>query len=198
MRVNWNEREMIIKIVYFGPSLGGKTTNLRYVHAHLAPDVRGQFMSVNTMDDRTLFFDFFDLSMTTRLSGGRVKVRFELYTVPGQVKYEETRRIVMKGADGVVFVADSQKNKMPDNLFSRADLDEILTAYSLNPETFPTVIQYNKRDLPSILSIEELRNALNPRKSPEFASIAITGQQIMETLKSVSTEVIKANRKRFL
>ena len=198
MRVNWNEREMIIKIVYFGPSLGGKTTNLRYVHAHLAPDVRGQFMSVNTMDDRTLFFDFFDLSMTTRLSGGRVKVRFELYTVPGQVKYEETRRIVMKGADGVVFVADSQKNKMPDNLFSRADLDEILTAYSLNPETFPTVIQYNKRDLPSILSVEELRNALNPRKSPEFASIAITGQQIMETLKSVSTEVIKANRKRFL
>jgi signal recognition particle receptor subunit beta len=198
MRINWNEKEMIMKVVYFGPSLGGKTTNLRYVHAHLNPDIRGQFMSVNTMDDRTLFFDFFDLSLSARIGRGKVKVRFELYTVPGQVKYEETRRIVMKGADGVVFVADSQKNKMSDNLFSRADLDEILTAYGLNPEAFPTVIQYNKRDLSGISPIEEMRNALNPRGNKEFASVAITGQQIMETLRGISTEVLKVSKKRFL
>jgi hypothetical protein len=198
MRINWNQKEMIMKIVYFGPSLGGKTTSLRYVHSCLAPEVRGQFMSVNTMEDRTLFFDFFDLSMNAQVGGGRVKVRFELYTVPGQVKYEETRRIVMKGADGVVFVADSQKSKMPDNLFSRADLDEILVAYNQDPETFPTVMQYNKRDLADISPLEEMAVALNPRGSLEFASVAIAGRQVMEALKGVSAEVIKANKNRYL
>ncbi len=198
MRINWNQKEMIMKIVYFGPSLGGKTTSLRYVHSQLAPQVRGQFMSVNTMEDRTLFFDFFDLSMNAQVGGGRVKVRFELYTVPGQVKYEETRRIVMKGADGVVFVADSQKSKMPENLFSRADLDEILVAYNQDPETFPTVMQYNKRDLANISSIEEMAGALNPRSSSEFASVAITGRQVMEALKGISAEVIKTNKNRYL
>ena len=198
MRINWTQREMIMKIVYFGPSLGGKTTNLRYIHSHLTPDVKGRFMSINTMEDRTLFFDFFDLSMTTRLGGGRIKLRFELYTVPGQVRYEETRRAVMKGADGVVFVADSQKNKMPDNLFSRADLDEILVLYNLNPENFPTVMQYNKRDLKDISSVEEMKNSLNPRNCQEFASVAVTGQQVMDTLKGITTEVIKNSKKRYL
>jgi len=198
MRINWTQREMIMKIVYFGPSLGGKTTNLRFIHSHLAPDLKGQFMSINTMEDRTLFFDFFDLSMSARLGGGRIKLRFELYTVPGQVRYEETRRAVMKGADGVVFVADSQKSKMPDNLFSRADLDEILVLYNQNPEAFPTVMQYNKRDLTDISSVGELNNALNPRGSPEFLSIAVNGRQVMDTLKGITAEVIKASKSKYL
>lgn len=198
MRINWTKREMIMKIVYFGPSLGGKTTNLRYIHSHLSPDIKGQFMSINTMEDRTLFFDFFDLSMTTRFGRGRIKMRFELYTVPGQVRYEETRRAVMKGADGVVFVADSQKNKMPDNLFSRADLDEILVTYNQDPQVFPVVIQYNKRDLAGISSVEDMANALNPRNNPEFLSVAISGQQVMDTLKGISAEVIKASKNRYL
>ncbi len=198
MRINWTQREMIMKIVYFGPSLGGKTTNLRYIYSHLTPDVKGQFMSINTMEDRTLFFDFFDLSMAARLGKGRIKIRFELYTVPGQVRYEETRRAVMKGADGVVFVADSQKNKMPDNLFSRADLDEILVTHNQNPQTFPTVMQYNKRDLAEISSVSELTRALNPRSSAEFQTIAVSGQQVMDTLKGITAEVIRASREKYL
>jgi len=198
MRINWTQREMIMKIVYFGPSLGGKTTSLRYIYSHLTPDVKGQFMSINTMEDRTLFFDFFDLSLTARLGRGRIRMRFELYTVPGQVRYEETRRAVMKGADGVVFVADSQKHKMPDNLFSRADLDEILVMHNQNPKTFPTVIQYNKQDLTDLSSIAELNNALNPRNNPEFQTIAVSGQQIMDALKGISAEVIKASKQKYL
>jgi len=125
-------------------------------------------------------------------------MRFELYTVPGQVRYEETRRAVMKGADGVVFVADSQKNKMPDNLFSRADLDEILVTHNQDPQVFPVVMQYNKRDLTDLLSVEEMTGALNPRKNPEFLSVAVSGQQVMEALKGITTEVIKASKSRFL
>ncbi len=198
MRINWTQREMIMKIVYFGPSLGGKTTSLRYIYSHLTPDVKGQFMSINTMEDRTLFFDFFDLSLTARLGRGRIRMRFELYTVPGQVRYEETRRAVMKGADGVVFVADSQKHKMPDNLFSRADLDEILVMHNQDPRTFPTVIQYNKQDLTDLSSIAELNNALNPRSNPEFQTIAVSGQQVMDALKGISAEVIKASKQKYL
>lgn len=198
MRINWTQREMIMKIVYFGPSLGGKTTNLRYIYSHLTPDIKGQFMSINTMEDRTLFFDYFDLSLTARLGKGRIKMRFELYTVPGQVRYEETRRAVMKGADGVVFVADSQKHKMPDNLFSRADLDEILVMHNQNPQTFPTVMQYNKHDLTHLSSVSELNNALNPRSSPEFLSIAVSGQQVMDTLKGITTEVIRVSKQKYL
>lgn len=198
MRINWTKREMIMKVVYFGPSLGGKTTSLRYIHSHLAPEIKGQFVSVNTLEDRTLFFDFFDLSLTARLGRGKIKMRFELYTVPGQVRYEETRRAVMKGADGVVFVADSQKNKMPDNLFSRADLDEILAAYNLDPRVFPVVMQYNKRDLADVSSVQEMTGALNPRNNPEFLSVAVSGQQVMEALKGITSEVIKINRSRYL
>jgi mutual gliding-motility protein MglA len=198
MRINWNKKEMIMKIVYFGPSLGGKTTNLRFIHSHLAPDIKGQFMSINTLEDRTLFFDFFDLSLTSRIGGGRIKMRFELYTVPGQVKYEETRRLVMKGADGVVFVADSQKNKMSDNLYSRADLDDILVMYNQDPQSFPIVLQYNKQDLPSLSTTKELKAALNPRNCPEYTSIAITGNQVMETLKGISSEVIKQSKRKYL
>jgi hypothetical protein len=197
MRVNFQKKEMIMKIVYFGPSQGGKTTNLRYVHNTLSPEVKGRFMSINTQEDRTLFFDFFDVTTSAKIRGGRIKVRFELYTVPGQVKYEETRRLVMKGADGVVFVSDSQEDKMAENIYSRADMDEILMHYRQDPKKFPTVIQYNKRDLPNISPVEKLRKALNPRNNPDFTSVAITGENIMETLNKISSEVIRVNRERF-
>jgi hypothetical protein len=195
MRFNFDKKEMIIKIVYFGPSLGGKTTTLRAIYSHLAPDAKGQFMSINTKDDRTLFFDFFDLTTTTKVQGGNVKVRYELFTVPGQVSYGETRRLVMKGADGVVFVADSQTAKMPENIESFKDLRTILAHYGKDFETFPTVIQYNKRDLPDVSPIEELRAALNPTGRPEFSTVALTGKNVMETLEAISSECIKAAKR---
>lgn len=198
MRINWSKREMIMKVVYFGPSQGGKTTNLQSIYSKLNPQMKGQFMSINTQEDRTLFFDFFDMTTTTRFKGGSIKVRFELYTVPGQVKYEETRRLVMRGADGVVFVADSQTSKLTENLYSRADLDEILQHYGQDPETFPTVIQYNKRDLKDISSVDELSKALNPRFNLEFQSVAITGENVMETLRGITQSVIKAGRKKHM
>jgi signal recognition particle receptor subunit beta len=191
MRFNFDKKEMIIKIVYFGPSLGGKTTTLRAIYSQLAADAKGQFMSINTKDDRTLFFDFFDLSTTAKIQGGNVKVRYELFTVPGQVSYGETRRLVMKGADGVVFVADSQSAKMDENIESLNDLRTILAHYGKNLETFPTVIQYNKRDLPDVATLEELRATLNETGRPEFSTVALTGKNVMEALEAISKECIK-------
>jgi signal recognition particle receptor subunit beta len=191
MRFNFDKKEMIIKIVYFGPSLGGKTTTLRAIYSQLAADAKGQFMSINTKDDRTLFFDFFDLSTTAKIQGGNVKVRYELFTVPGQVSYGETRRLVMKGADGVVFVADSQSAKMDENIESLNDLRTILAHYGKNFETFPTVIQYNKRDLPDVATLEELRATLNETGRPEFSTVALTGKNVMEALEAISKECIK-------
>jgi signal recognition particle receptor subunit beta len=196
MRFNFDKREMIMKIVYFGPSLGGKTTTLRAIYSQLAPDVKGQFMSINTKDDRTLFFDFFDLATNTRVGGGTLKVRYELFTVPGQITYGETRRLVMKGADGVVFVADSQVSKMAENIESIADLHAILTFYNREPKVFPTVIQYNKRDLPDISSVEELRAKLNTFGSPEFSTVALTGKNVMAALDAISVECIKTTKQR--
>ncbi len=198
MRVNFQKKEMIMKIVYFGPSQGGKTTNLQQVHSFLAPEVKGRFMSINTQEDRTLFFDFFDVTTSAKIRGGRIKIRFELYTVPGQVKYEETRKLVMKGADGVVFVSDSHEDKLAENIYSRADLDEVLMHYRQDPKIFPTVIQYNKQDLPNITPLDKLRKAINPRNNPEFASVAIRGQNVMETLNKLSSGIIRVNRKRFV
>lgn len=189
---------MVIKIVYFGPSQGGKTTSLRYIYSRLSKGVKSEFMSINTMEDRTLFFDFFDLETSTSWGGGRIKVHFELYTVPGQVKYEETRKMVMRGADGVVFVSDSQGSKMADNLYSRADMDEIIMHHGKDPETFPVIIQYNKRDLIDILSVEELRDALNPRGNRDIATVAITGENIMEALKTICSETLKAMKKKYV
>ncbi len=194
MRFNFDKKEMIMKIVYFGPSLGGKTTSLRAIYSQLAPDVKGQFMSINTKDDRTLFFDFFDLATNTKVAGGSLKVRYELFTVPGQVTYGETRRLVMKGADGVVFVADSQKAKMPENIESLRDLHNILAFYGKDPENFPTVIQYNKRDLPEVAPVEELRATLNKRGLPDFSTVALTGKNVMTALEAISAECIKATR----
>jgi mutual gliding-motility protein MglA len=195
MRFNFDKKEMIIKIVFFGPSLGGKTTTLRAIYAQLGPDSKGQFMSINTKDDRTLFFDFFDLSTSAKIHGGNVKVRYELFTVPGQVTYAETRRLVMKGADGVVFVADSQTEKMSENTESLKDLSTILTHYDKDPATFPTVIQYNKCDLPNITPIEKLRAALNTAGRPEFSTIALTGKNVMATLEAISNECLKAAKR---
>jgi mutual gliding-motility protein MglA len=195
MRFNFDKKEMIIKIVFFGPSLGGKTTTLRAIYAQLAPDTKGQFMSINTKDDRTLFFDFFDLSTTAKVHGSNVKVRYELFTVPGQVTYAETRRLVMKGADGVVFVADAQAGKMQENMESLEDLKAILTHYDKDPAAFPLVIQYNKCDLPNLSPVEKLHAALNPGGHPEFSTVALTGKNVMATLDAISAECIKATKR---
>jgi mutual gliding-motility protein MglA len=195
MRFNFDKKEMIIKIVFFGPSLGGKTTTLRAIYAQLSPDTKGQFMSINTKDDRTLFFDFFDLSTTAKVHGSNVKVRYELFTVPGQVTYGETRRLVMKGADGVVFVADSQASKMAENMESLEDLKAILTHYDKDPASFPTVIQYNKCDLPDAEPIEKLHAALNAGGRSEFSTVALTGKNVMATLDAISAECIKAAKR---
>ncbi len=192
MRFNFDNKEMVIKIVFFGPSLGGKTTTLRAIYSQLGPDNKGQFMSINTKDDRTLFFDFFDLSSNAKIQGGNVKVRYELFTVPGQVTYAETRRLVMKGADGVVFVADAQAEKMSENTESLKDLNRILTHYEKDPATFPIVFQYNKCDLPNITPIETLRATLNVRGNPEFSTIALTGKNVMVTLEAISNECLRA------
>ncbi len=192
MRFNFDNKEMVIKIVFFGPSLGGKTTTLRAIYSQLGPDNKGQFMSINTKDDRTLFFDFFDLSSNAKIQGGNVKVRYELFTVPGQVTYAETRRLVMKGADGVVFVADAQAEKMSENTESLKDLNRILTHYEKDPATFPIVFQYNKCDLPNITPIETLRATLNVRGNPEFSTIALTGKNVMATLEAISNECLRA------
>lgn len=195
MRFNFDKKEMIIKIVFFGPSLGGKTTTLRAIYAQLGPDSKGQFMSINTKDDRTLFFDFFDLSSTAKIHGSNVKVRYELFTVPGQVTYAETRRLVMKGADGVVFVADAQVNKMAENIESLEDLKSILTHYDKDPATFPTVLQYNKCDLPDITPVDKLRAALNADGRPEFSTVALTGKNVMATLEAISAECVKSAKR---
>jgi signal recognition particle receptor subunit beta len=195
MRFNFEKKEMIIKIVFFGPSLGGKTTTLRAIYAQLGPEDKGQFMSINTKDDRTLFFDFFDLSSTAKVHGSNVKVRYELFTVPGQVTYAETRRLVMKGADGVVFVADAQTEKLNEDIESLKDLHTILTHYDKDPATFPTVIQYNKCDLPDITPIDRLRAALNPLGLPEFSTVALTGKNVMATLEAISNECLKASKR---
>ena len=193
MRINFSKKEILLKIVYFGPSLGGKTTSLRSIYSKLSPEVKGQFMSINTKEDRTLFFDFFDLKTTTRMG----KVRFELYTVPGQVIYEETRRLVMKGADGIVFVADSQISKMSENLHSRKELDEILRQYGQDPDNFPIAIQYNKRDLKEISPIEEMNSSLNPKGNLEYATVAITGENIIKALNGITTEVLKVTSSKY-
>lgn len=195
MRFNFDKKEMVIKIVFFGPSLGGKTTTLRAIYAQLGPDNKGQFMSINTKDDRTLFFDFFDLSTSAKVHGGNVKVRYELFTVPGQVTYAETRRLVMKGADGVVFVADAQAEKMSENIESLKDLSAILTHYDKDPATFPTVIQYNKCDLPDVMPIDKLRAVLNPAGRPEFSTVALTGKNVIATLEAISNECLKATKR---
>ncbi len=186
---NYLRKEIDAKIVYYGPAVCGKTTNLQFVHQNLKPDQRGKMVSFATNEDRTLFFDFLPVELQ---SVRGFTTRFHLYTVPGQAYYGATRRAVLTGADGVVFVVDSQAEKLDENLFSLKDMEENLRYYGKRIETIPLVVQYNKRDLPNILSIEDLNQKINRFNVPYNESVAITGQGVFETLTMVCQLVLRA------
>jgi len=188
-------KEIDAKIVYYGPGLCGKTTNLQFIHQNIEPSQRGKMVSLATDEDRTLFFDFLPIELENIR---QFKVRFHLYTVPGQVYYRATRLAVLTGVDGVIFVADSQIEKMEENLSSLKELKENLHKYGKKIETIPLVIQYNKRDLPNILPVEELNKEINSLKVHYFEAVAIEGKGVFESLTMASHiiwEAIKEARR---
>lgn len=188
--INHRAREIHFKIVYYGPGLGGKTTNLRFLHDRLPPERRGRLISIATDHERTLFFDFLPIDL------GQVNgylTRFHLYTVPGQVYYRLSRRAVLQGADGLVFVADSHPAREQANVESLADLASHLQSIGLTAaqlERLPRVFQWNKRDLPAALPVERLRARLNPLGAPEFEAVATEGRGVNETLKTMCKAVL--------
>jgi signal recognition particle receptor subunit beta len=188
--VNYQTREITCKIVYYGPGRSGKTTNLHYIYGQVPEDRKGKMVSLATQTDRTLFFDFLPLDLGT-ISG--FTTRFQLYTVPGQVYYQATRKLVLQGADGVVFVADSQARQLQENIESFQDLHQNLSEQSVDPRAIPLVIQYNKQDLPGdlILTTEELADAVNFRGVPDFPADALHGPGVFETLRGISELVLK-------
>lgn len=185
---NYATKELTMKVVYYGPGLCGKTTNLQYIHSRLNPKTRGKLISLATETDRTLFFDFLPMEMGI-IKG--FKIRFQLYTVPGQVRYNATRKLVLKGADGVVFVADSQRSLMDQNIESLENLKENLLLNGLDPDKIPLVLQFNKRDLNDISSVSELNKSLNYREVPFFESVATTGEGVLETFKALTKILLK-------
>ena len=185
--INYMAREINCKIVYYGPGLCGKTTNLQYIYKRTNPDAKGKMISLATETERTLFFDFLPLSLG-EIRG--FKTRFHLYTVPGQVFYDASRKLILKGVDGVIFVADSQLERLEANQESLDNLRTNLAEHGYSLEKIPYVIQYNKRDLPNALPLEELRQLLNPFGVLDYEASARTGQGVFETLKAVSKLVL--------
>jgi len=190
--INYASREINCKIVYYGPGLCGKTTNLQYVYQKTAPDAKGKMISLATETERTLFFDFLPLALG-EIRG--FKTRFHLYTVPGQVFYEASRRLILKGADGVVFVADSQEERLDANLETLDNLREHLKDHNLDFTTIPYVLQLNKRDLPNVLPVEELQKHLLVKGEPTVEGVAVTGQGVFDTLKEVAKLVLAELKK---
>jgi signal recognition particle receptor subunit beta len=187
--INYAFKEITCKIVYYGPGAGGKTTNLQYVHGNVPAKHRGELVSLATEQDRTLFFDFLPLDIGD-VKG--FKTKFQLYTVPGQVYYNATRKLVLRGVDGIVFVADSQASRFQDSIDSLRNLEENLRDYGLDLETIPFVMQYNKRDLPDAVPLEELRQALNPEgKYADYEATATDGMGCRESLRDVAGQVLK-------
>ena len=218
--INYASREINCKLVYYGPGLGGKTTNLEYVYNKVAPGARGKLISLATETERTLFFDFLPVDLGT-IRG--FKTRFHLYTVPGQVYYNASRKLILKGVDGVVFVADSQVERMEANIEAMQNLYDNMAQHGYNLTTIPFVIQYNKRDLPNAATLKELQAALNPgwpledaarqrptpdpyhedeflveqldgqwvERAPYFEAVAMNGDGVFDTLKAVSKLVLK-------
>lgn len=185
--INYSSREINCKIVYYGPGLCGKTTNLQYIYRRMNPESRGKMISLATETERTLFFDFLPLSL------GEVrgfKTRFHLYTVPGQVFYDASRRLILRGVDGVVFSADSQLTRMDANVESLENLQVNLREQGYDGDKMPLVMQYNKRDLPQVASVAELHALLNHRNVPEFEAVATTGVGVFDTLKAVIKMVL--------
>jgi GTPase SAR1 family protein len=188
--VNFAAREITCKLVYYGPGRSGKTTNLQYIFGRVPESRRGRMVSLATHTDRTLFFDFLPLDLGT-ISGFTTK--FQLYTVPGQSYYRSTRKLVLQGADGIVFVADSQARRVDDNIESLQDMQENLLGQGVDVRQVPTVFQYNKQDLPRdlVLTAAELDDALNFRAAPSFPADALHGSGVFETLKAVSELVLR-------
>lgn len=188
--VNYSAREITCKIVYYGPGRSGKTSNLQYIYGQVPDDRKGKMVSLATQTDRTLFFDFLPLDLGS-ISG--FTTRFQLYTVPGQVYYQTTRKLVLQGADGVVFIADSQARQLEENIESLQDLHANLAEHGMEARSVPLVIQYNKQDLPRdlILSTAQLSDALNFRGVPEFGADALHGAGVFETLRSISELVLR-------
>lgn len=190
--INYSAREINCKLVYYGPGLCGKTTNLQYIYTKTRPESKGKMISLATETERTLFFDFLPLSLG-EIRG--FKTRFHLYTVPGQVFYDASRKLILKGVDGVCFVADSQMERMEANIESLDNLRVNLEEQGYDLDQLPYVIQYNKRDLPNAVDIAELSAALNPTNVPEFEAIAVNGDGVFDTLKSLAKLVLTELRK---
>lgn len=192
---NYATMQMAAKVVYYGPGLCGKTTNLQHIYQKTSPKSRGEMVSLETETDRTLFFDLLPLDVGN-IAG--FKTRFQLYTVPGQVFYNSTRKLVLRGVDGIVFVADSQTPMLDANIESLLNLKENLTELGLNIEEVPMVLQYNKRDLKSVVTVDEMNRALNPKNLPFFEASAVQGAGVFETLKGISRATLIMLRKKAL
>lgn len=189
--INHNTKQIHCKVVYYGPSLGGKTTNIRWAYQATEQDQKTKLVALNTDVERTLFFDFLPLNV------GEIRgyqTRFHLYSVPGQVIYDASRKLIIKGLDGVVFVADSQAERMDENLQALKNLEKNLEAQGLDINEIPLVFQYNKRDLPSAASLKDLRFQLNRFNAPEFEATASEGRGVMESLNTVSKAIVNVLR----
>ena len=186
--INYSSREINCKIVYYGAGLCGKTTNIQYVYNKVDPGTKGKLITLATEMDRTLFFDFLPLELGT-VKG--FKTRFHLYTVPGQVYYDASRKLILRGVDGIVFVADSQTSRYDANIESLYNLHDNLEEYKLRIEDIPFVIQYNKRDMPEIISIDDLNQELNPEGYPAYEAVAVDGDGVFDTLKAVAKGVLQ-------
>jgi mutual gliding-motility protein MglA len=191
--INYAAREINCKIVFYGPGLGGKTTNLQYIYDRTNVNSKGKLISLATETDRTLFFDFLPLDLGT-VRG--FKTRFHLYTVPGQVFYDASRKLILKGVDGVVFVADSQAARMDANVESLRNLDKNLKEHGFDLATIPYVLQFNKRDLPTAIPAEEMYRLLNIKGEPTFEATAPTGVGVFETLKAIAKLVLLELKKK--
>ena len=191
--INYAAKEINCKIVYYGPGLGGKTTNLQYIYNKTAPDAKGKMISLATETDRTLFFDFLPLDLGT-IRG--FSTRFHLYTVPGQVFYDASRKLILKGVDGVVFVADSQEERMEANIESIRNLDANLKEHGFDLAELPYALQFNKRDLPTAVRIDQMYRMLNFKREPTLEAVATTGHGVFDTLKSVAKQILIELRKR--
>jgi len=192
VQINFAQKEIQCKIVYYGPGMSGKTTNLEVVHGKVPEAARGELTSIATTGERTLYFDYMPLDLG-QIAG--IKTKFQLYTVPGQVYYKSTRRLVLQGVDGVVFVADSSAAKLAENKESLADLEENLKEMGKSLKDVPVVIQYNKRDMPDAMSVADLERELNPHGLPHIEAIAKTGEGVFPTLKDLSARVLEAVNK---
>lgn len=191
MFINWKLREINLKIVYYGPSLSGKTSSLQYIHSRTRPERRGELISLKTREDRTLYFDYMQFEMG-EISG--LKPRFNIYTVPGQVYYRGTRKLVLKGVDGIVFVADSQTKRLDENIRAIQDLYEDLEELGFDPPEVPLILQCNKRDMQEIMPVHSLKESLGLNGVPTYESVAVDGSGVIDSLKNIINDVVAKAR----